>query len=141
MCGSFIRNLFGGSQPEPPPIMAAPTPPPPPTPIETAPADRPGTPTPGPTQEDESKRKAKMSSKSVDKKRRSAGTTQLQTPKPDQGGVQSGGTSQGVNTSGGSTKYQDPNRPKVRGPSIREVARTAASAPARDKSGRKYYKK
>ena len=138
MCGSFIRNLFGGSQPEPPPIMAPPTPPPAPTPTEAPPVDRPASPTPGPTQEDESKRKAKMSSKSVDKKKRSAGTTQLQTPKPDQGGVQSGGTSQGVNTTGGSTKYVPPKQKIPLG--VKGTARAAVSAGQRDKSGRKYYK-
>tara|TARA_B100000214_G_scaffold248496_1_gene182543 strand:- start:770 stop:1114 length:345 start_codon:yes stop_codon:yes gene_type:complete len=98
MCGSFIRNLLGGSQPEPPPIMAAPTPPPAPTPTQVVSPDKPGQPTPGPTQEDESKRKAKLSSKKVQRKKRSAGTTQLQTKKPLDGGLSGINTPQGVNT-------------------------------------------
>ena len=129
MCGSFFQKIFGGSTPEPPPIMAPPTPPPAPSPSETAPADRPASPTPGPQEEDESKRKAKMSSKSVDKKKRSEGTSQLQSPKPDQGGVKGTDTSQGVNTSG-TTGYKDPN-----------VSSNPAAAPRQDTTGRKYYDK
>ena len=130
MCGSFFQKIFGNSQPDPPPVPVAPTPPPAPAPSQTQGPDRPAAPTPGPSQEDESKRKAKTSSKKVERKKRSAGTTQLQTPKPDQGGVKGTNTSQGVNTSGGTTSYKDPNTPNH-----------PAAAPPRDTSGRKHYKK
>ena len=114
MCGSFIRGLLGGSQPEPPPIMAAPTSPPAPTPTQVVSPDKPGQPTPGPTQEDESKRKAKLSSKKVQRKKRSAGTTQLQSEniKPEGGGLSGINTPQGVNTgkAGDTTKTTNNNK-------------------------------
>ena len=98
MCGSLINSIFGGNrQPAPPPTPVAPTPPPPPSPTVTAPIEPPAAPTPAP-QEDETKRKAKITSKKVQKKKVSAGTSQLQIKKPETGGVQGTGTPQGVNT-------------------------------------------
>jgi len=101
MCGQAISNLFGGnrSQPAPPPVPAPPTPPPAPQPVQTAPVEPPATPTP-PPQEDQSKRKAKITSKKVQKKKRSAGTTQLATKKanPGTGGLSGINTPQGINT-------------------------------------------
>ena len=98
MCGSLINSIFGGNrQPAPPPTPVAPTPPPPPAPTVTAPIEPPAAPTPAP-QEDETKRKAKITSKKVQKKKRSAGTTQLATKKPTTGGLQGINTPQGINT-------------------------------------------
>ena len=101
MCGSLISNLFGGgrqSTPPPPPTPAPPTPPPAPQAIQRAPIEPPATPTPAPITEDETKRKAKITAKKIQKKKRSAGTTQLATKKPAQGGLQGINTPQGVNT-------------------------------------------
>lgn len=99
MCGSLINSIFGGGrQPAPPPVPAPPTPPPAPQPTVTAPIEAPATPTPSPYSEDETKRKAKVTSKKVQKKERSAGTSQLQIKKPTEGGVKGTGTPQGVNT-------------------------------------------
>lgn len=99
MCGSLISSIFGGgrSAPPPPPTPAPPTPPPPPQPTVTAPIAPPATPTPTP-QQDETKRKAKVTAKKVQKKRTSAGTSQLQIKKPATGGVKGTETPQGVNT-------------------------------------------
>jgi len=100
MCGSVISSLFGGgrSAPPPPPTPAPPTPPPAPVPVQSAPVAPPTSPTPAPVTEDESKRKAKVSAKKIQKKKRSAGTTQLATKKPATGGLQGINTPQGVNT-------------------------------------------
>ena len=101
MCGSFINRLFGGGSsrtPPPPPVPAPPTPPPAPQPVQRAPIEPPATPTPSPYGEDETKRKAKITSKKVQKKKRSAGTTQLATKKPAEGGLSGINTPQGVNT-------------------------------------------
>ncbi len=99
MCGSIISSIFGGnrSQPPPPPVPAPPTPPPAPQMVQRAPVEPPATPTPAP-QEDETKRKAKITSKKVQKKTRSQGTTQLATKKPATGGLSGINTPQGVNT-------------------------------------------
>ena len=99
MCGSLISSIFGGgNRPTPvPPTPAPPTPPPAPAPVQRAPVEPPATPTPAP-QEDETKRKAKITSKKVQKKKRSAGTTQLATKKPETGGLSGINTPQGVNT-------------------------------------------
>ena len=102
MCGSIISRIFGGgdrSAPAPP-IAAPPTPPPAPQMVQRAPVEPPATPTPAP-QEDETKRKAKITSKKVQKKKRSAGTTQLATKKPTEGGLSGINTPQGVNTGTG----------------------------------------
>ena len=95
-----VKTLFGGNDsPAPPPVPAAPTPPPTPTAPVTAPVTPPPTPTPSPYSEDETKKKAKITGKKVLKKKRSAGTSQLQTKdKPSQGGLQGINTPQGVNT-------------------------------------------
>jgi len=99
MCGGIISNLFGGRPtPPPPPVPAPPTAPPAPQMIQRAPVEAPATPTPAPTSEDETKRKAKITSKKVQKKTRSAGTTQLATKKPATGGLSGINTPQGVNT-------------------------------------------
>ena len=100
MCGSLISSIFGGnrSQPAPPPTPAPPTPPPAPQMVQRAPVEPPATPTPAPMQEDETKRKAKITSKKVQKKARSAGTSQLATKKPATGGLQGINTPQGTNT-------------------------------------------
>jgi len=58
----------------------------------------PEAPTPAPVTDDETKRKAKVTSKKVQKKSKASGTSQLQTKKPDSGGVQTPTTGQGVNT-------------------------------------------
>ena len=99
MCGSLISSIFGGnrSTPPAPPTPAPPTAPPAPQPVQRVPVDPPATPTPAP-QEDETKRKAKITSKKVQKKKRSAGTTQLATKKPTTGGLQGINTPQGINT-------------------------------------------
>ena len=98
MCGSLISSIFGGGrQPAPPPVPAPPTPPPIPQPTVTAPIEAPATPTPTP-QDDGTKKKAKITSKKVQKKKVSAGTSQLQIKKPTEGGVKGTGTPQGVNT-------------------------------------------
>ena len=101
MCGQAINNLFGGnrSTPPPPPVPAPPTPPPAPQQVQRVPDPAPATPTPAP-QEDQSKRKAKITSKKVQKKKRSAGTTQLATKKanPKTGGLSGINTPQGINT-------------------------------------------
>ena len=98
MCGSLISSIFGGNKSAPvPPTPAPPTAPPAPQPVQRAPVDPPATPTPAP-QEDETKRKAKITSKKVQKKARSAGTTQLATKKPTTGGLQGINTPQGINT-------------------------------------------
>ena len=91
MCGSIISSIFGGGNRNTP---APPTP----APVQKAPIEPPATPTPAPLQEDETKRKAKITSKKVQKKARSAGTTQLATKKPETGGLQGINTPQGVNT-------------------------------------------
>ena len=100
MCGSFISRLFGGGRDKTPdPVVTTPTTPPPVAQaVQTAPVDPPVTPTPTPVQEDETKRKAKVTGKKIKKKARSQGTTQLQTKKPNQGGLKGTGTPQGVNT-------------------------------------------
>ena len=99
MCGGLISNLFGGGNRQPtPPTPAPPTPPPAPAPVQRAPIEPPATPTPSPISEDETKRKAKITSKKVQKKKRSAGTTQLATKKPETGGLSGINTPQGVNT-------------------------------------------
>ena len=100
MCGSLISSIFGGgNRPTPvPPTPAPPTPPPAPAPVQRAPIEPPATPTPSPISEDETKRKAKITSKKVQKKKRSAGTTQLATKKPETGGLSGINTPQGVNT-------------------------------------------
>jgi len=100
MCGSLISSIFGGgrqSTPPPPPTPAPPTPPPAPVPVQRAPIEAPTAPTP-PPQQDETKRKAKVTAKKIQKKKRSAGTTQLATKKPAQGGLSGINTAQGVNT-------------------------------------------
>ena len=98
MCGSLISSIFGGNRSQPvPPTPAPPTPPPAPQAVVRAPVEPPATPTPAP-QEDETKRKAKVTSKKVQTKKRSAGTTQLATKKPETGGLQGINTPQGVNT-------------------------------------------
>ena len=66
--------------------------------VQRAPVDPPATPTPTPVTEDETKRKAKITAKKVQKKKRSAGTSQLQTKKPAEGGLSGINTPQGVNT-------------------------------------------
>ena len=102
MCGSLISSIFGGNrQVSAPPVSAPPTAPPTPAPVQRAPVEPPATPTPAPMQEDESKRKAKITSKKVQRKKRSAGTTQLQTKKPATGGLSGINTPQGVNTGTG----------------------------------------
>ena len=101
MCGGIIESIFGGgrrSASAAPAPVSPPTPPPPPVPTQTAPVEAPPTPTPSPVTEDESKRKAKVSAKKIQKKKRSAGTTQLATKKPATGGLQGINTPQGVNT-------------------------------------------
>ena len=100
MCGSLISSIFGGgrSTPPAPPTPAPPTPPPAPQQVVRAPVEPPATPTPSPISEDETKRKAKITSKKVQKKKRSAGTTQLATKKPAEGGLSGINTPQGVNT-------------------------------------------
>ena len=107
MCGSLISSIFGGGQrtPPPPPVPAPPTPPPAPQPVIRAPVEPPATPTPAP-QEDETKRKAKITSKKVQKKKRSAGTAQLQTKKPAEGGLSGINTPQGINTGAATTPKQ-----------------------------------
>ena len=96
-----IRDFFrppAPPQPTPPPPVAPPVPQAP----QTAPTPTPATPTPSPYSEDETKRKAKITGKKVQKKKRSAGTSQLQTKKgkPTTGGLQGINTPQGVNTGG-----------------------------------------
>ena len=98
MCGSFLSSIFGRDRSSPvPPTPAPPTAPPAPQQIQRVPVEPPATPTPAP-QADETKRKAKVTSKKIQKKKRSAGTTQLQTKKPTRGGLQGINTPQGVNT-------------------------------------------
>ena len=110
MCGSLISSIFGGNRSQPvPPTPAPPTPPPAPQPVIRAPVEPPATPTPAP-QEDETKRKAKITSKKVQKKKRSAGTSQLQTKKPAQGGLQGINTPQGVNTGAATTPPTTPKQ-------------------------------
>ena len=107
MCGSFINRIFGGDRmPPPPPVPAPPTPPPAPQPVQRAPVEAPATPTPSPYSEDETKRKAKVTSKKVQKKKRSQGTTQLATKKPETGGLSGINTPQGVNTGATPTTKQ-----------------------------------
>jgi hypothetical protein len=96
--GNTINQIFGGGDPDPTPAPIAPTPPPVPTQTITDQVAPPPTPTPGPIEEDETKRKAKLTSKKVQKKKRSAGTTQLATKKPTTGGLQGINTPQGINT-------------------------------------------
>ena len=102
MCGSIISGLFGGgrasSPPPPPPTPAPPAAPPAPQAIQTAPTPLPETPTPKPQETEGTKKKAKITAKKLNKKKTSAGTTQLQTKKPAQGGLQGINTPQGVNT-------------------------------------------
>ncbi len=99
MCGSLISSIFGGNRSQPtPPTPAPPTPPPAPQMVQRAPVEPPATPTPAPMSEDETKRKAKITSKKVQKKSRSAGTTQLATKKPATGGLSGINTPQGTNT-------------------------------------------
>ena len=98
MCGSLISSIFGGNRSTPvPPTPAPPTPPPAPQMVQRTPVEPPATPTPAP-QEDETKRKAKITSKKVQKKKTSAGTTQLATKKPATGGLSGINTPQGINT-------------------------------------------
>ena len=110
MCpGQIIKAIFGGGNNTPAaPTPTAPTPPPIPQPTYTKPVEAPPTPTPAPYQEDETKRKAEVTSKKVQKKKRSAGTSQLQTKrdKPATGGLQGINTPQGVNTGGQATPTQ-----------------------------------
>jgi hypothetical protein len=73
--------------------------------VQRAPVEPPATPTPAP-QEDETKRKAKITSKKVQKKKRSQGTTQLATKKPETGGLSGINTPQGVNTGATPTTKQ-----------------------------------
>ena len=114
MCGSFINRIFGGGDrtPPPPPVPAPPTPPPAPQPIQRTPVEAPATPTPSPYTEDETKRKAKVTSKKVQKKKRSAGTSQLQIKKPTTGGVKGTDTPQGINT-GATTPTTTPKKQTV----------------------------
>jgi hypothetical protein len=105
-----IRDFFrppAPPQPTPPPPVAPPVPQAP----QTAPTPTPAAPTPSPYSEDESKRKAKITGKKVQKKKRSAGTSQLQTKdKPTTGGLQGINTPQGVNT--GTQQQQSSTPPK-----------------------------
>ena len=103
MCGGIIESIFGGGRRSAPAAapVAPPTPPPPPIQTQTAPITPPPTPTPTPVTEDETKRKAKVTAKKVQKKKRSAGTSQLQTKKPAEGGLKGINTPQGVNTGAG----------------------------------------
>ena len=104
-----VRNIFGGGDDDPTPAPIAPTPPPVPTQTITDPVAPPPTPTPGPIEEDETKRKAKLTSKKVQKKKRSAGTTQLQTKKPGAPtGLRGITTGQGVNVPAGDTGATPP---------------------------------
>ena len=104
MCGSLISSIFGGNRSQPtPPTPAPPTPPPAPQMVQRAPIEPPATPTPAPQSEDETKRKAKITSKKVQKKARSAGTTQLATKKPTTGGLKGTGTPSGVSTGTGTS--------------------------------------
>ena len=97
-----LNTLFGISDNTPPPTPPPPTAPPAPQETQTAPVAPPATPTPSPYSEDETKRKAKITGKKVLKKKRSAGTSQLQTKdKPATGGLQGINTPQGVNTGAG----------------------------------------
>jgi hypothetical protein len=105
MCPETIKKGFKrlfGMDNTPPPVPAMPTAPPTPQETQTAPSPTPSTPTPSPYSEDETKRKAKITGKKVQKKKRSAGTSQLQTKKgkPATGGLQGINTPQGVNTGG-----------------------------------------
>jgi len=109
MCGSLISSIFGGGgnrNTAPPVTPAPPTPPPAPQAVQRAPIEPPATPTPAPIGEDETKRKAKITSKKVQKKKRSAGTTQLATKKPAEGGLSGINTPQGINTGAAPTTKQ-----------------------------------
>ena len=109
--GNTINQLFGSNEPAPTPAPIAPTPPPVPTQTITDPVSAPATPTPGPIEEDETKRKAKLTSKKVQKKKRSAGTTQLQTKKPGAPtGLRGITTGQGVNVPAGGTGTTTPKK-------------------------------
>ena len=112
MCGSFISRLFGGGRDKTPdPVVSAPpTPPPVAQAVQRAPVEPPQTPTPSPVTEDETKRKAKVTAKKIQKKKRSAGTSQLQTKKPAQGGLQGINTPQGVNTGAATTPPTTPKQ-------------------------------
>ena len=111
MCPETIKKgfqrLFGDNSP---PTPAVPTAPPTPQETQMAPTPTPATPTPSPYSEDETKRKAKITGKKVQKKKRSAGTSQLQTKKPTTGGLQGVNTPQGVNTGAG-TAPAAPKKP------------------------------
>ena len=111
MCGDLINSLFGRNNNTPaPPTPAPPTTPPVAQQVQRTPVDPPATPTPTPVQEDETKRKAKITSKKVQKKKRSAGTTQLATKKPTEGGLSGINTPQGINTGAAPTTTTTPTK-------------------------------
>ena len=93
-----LGNLFKTPKPPELPQVRPNDPPPIAPPLEEVKQDLPATPTPTPVSEDESKRKAKVSAKKIQKKKRSAGTTQLATKKPATGGLKGINTPQGINT-------------------------------------------
>ena len=103
MCGSIISSLLGIKNPEPPkqPRPVAPTPPPVAKQTVTTPTDLPKPPDPGVLKKDDKNKKAEVTSKKIDKKARSKGTTQLATKKPATGGLRGVTTGTGVNTGAG----------------------------------------
>ena len=109
-----IGNLFGG-QPKAaptPPAPAPPSTPPPATDVVKAPLPLPETPTPPPKDTDNTKKKAKVVAKKTMKKQASKGTTQLQTKKPETGGLAGINTPQGINTGTGGTTAPATTTPK-----------------------------
>ena len=97
-----IGNLFRMPKPKDPKLPQPSRPAPAANPIQKSPVTPPKLPDKGPIDVAKAKKEAAVSTKKIDKKRISKGTSQLKVNKPETGGVNTGGgTGSGTNTGGG----------------------------------------
>ena len=97
-----IGNLFKMPKPKDPKLPQPSRPAPAANPIQKSPVTPPKLPDKGPIDVGKAKKEATVTTKKVDKKTVSKGTSQLKVNKPETGGVNTGtGTGSGTNTGGG----------------------------------------
>ena len=97
-----LGNLFKMPKPKDPKLPAPARPAPAANPIQKTPTQLPKLPDKGPVDVGKAKKDATVTTKKVDKKTVSKGTSQLKVNKPDTGGVNTAtGTGSGPNTGGG----------------------------------------
>ena len=99
-----IGNLFRMPKPKDPKLPQPSRPAPAANPIQKSPVTPPKLPDKGPIDVAKAKKEAAVSTKKIDKKRISKGTSQLKVNKPETGGLNTGGgtgTGSGTNTGGG----------------------------------------